>query len=981
MNNKTISIIILLILQLLSSCGISRNVNYFLKNNSYFGRILTDYIAKANEEYRTGDYIKLNSTIDSVYKYLNLTYGDDILDDEEMLNKSIEIFTLCGKYKYVEEINLKSLNKIKTEKGNESQEYCWELMTVADFYQQTGELEKSLKLYSSAQEIIIKNNWENENANGVCQNGLGIVQEKMGYYSRAESFYNNALGIAKSGKSEISVDYATTLSNLGGIYMKLGRYKESEIFYLRALEIYEKINGDNDFYFLNAQTNLAVLYSQINNYTQAIDIFNNVKLKWEKSNYSKLDQIYLNVISSLATNHAMNLQLDEAEELFRIANDIYEARQDIYSLEYSTNLINMSFVPIMNSLIKQKKEFHPQIKEIKKAVNIRTAILGENHPITIQSRTILAFTYFLEGDFKSSFQYLTETYKSIMNIVKNNFPYMSEKEKSDYYATLKGDLDVYYFICSAIAGNQPQAISDMYNLRLLTKGIIGNSTKSLYRKMRHTDDISLVKLFDNWMSMKKSWAGLNLGRVLDDSNKSLYDSLESNINVIEKELNSQADINDDELFKYVDWKNIRDYLKSDEAAVEIIRLPSLFPNIFGKTKYACLIITKDMTDNPEIVVIDDAENIENKLVSEYQNIILDFRKYISNPEYIEKPVTLNVENLLKNFYHILWEPIEKELNNNKIVYISLDGLFHKINLNTLINPVTNRYLIDEHDLRFVTNTKDILNNKKVGYFNDSVNTAVLFGNPAFSMDPHSRAGLAIRYNNMADNRIESSLYDTILRFGFNSLPGTEQEVKIIDSLLNKSNWQVKTFLDSSALEDNLKYVESPSILHIATHGKYFKDVDFKLLDFSLDTRNKLNVNPLLRSMLLFAGAQSTIFDKYPNSEDVDDGLFTAYEAMDLDLENTRLVVLSACETALGMEKDGEGVYGLQRAFYVAGASNMIISLWSVSDEATQELMVSLYEYLMKGYYPRNAFRKAQIHIRKKHPEFYYWGAFIVLGRD
>jgi CHAT domain-containing protein len=142
-------------------------------------------------------------------------------------------------------------------------------------------------------------------------------------------------------------------------------------------------------------------------------------------------------------------------------------------------------------------------------------------------------------------------------------------------------------------------------------------------------------------------------------------------------------------------------------------------------------------------------------------------------------------------------------------------------------------------------------------------------------------------------------------------------------------------------------------------------------------------------MLLFSGAENTIESKVKlannevllNRSVTDDGILTAFEAMNLNLDNTDLVVLSACETGLGDIKTGEGIYGLQRSFLVSGAKTIIMSLWSVSDDATQELMTKFYKKWISGKSKREAFKEAQLELKlnERFAYPYYWGAFVMVG--
>ena len=137
----------------------------------------------------------------------------------------------------------------------------------------------------------------------------------------------------------------------------------------------------------------------------------------------------------------------------------------------------------------------------------------------------------------------------------------------------------------------------------------------------------------------------------------------------------------------------------------------------------------------------------------------------------------------------------------------------------------------------------------------------------------------------------------------------------------------------------------------------------------------------MRAGLLLAGADKTVRQmNTKDNNDTEDGILNAYEAMILELDKTELVILSACQTGLGEIKNGEGVYGLQRAFQIAGASSIITSLWEVSDAGTQDLMSNFYNFWLKSENKHEAFRKAQLFIKEKYKYPFYWGAFVLVGK-
>ncbi len=378
----------------------------------------------------------------------------------------------------------------------------------------------------------------------------------------------------------------------------------------------------------------------------------------------------------------------------------------------------------------------------------------------------------------------------------------------------------------------------------------------------------------------------------------------------------------------ISYQNIRDLLTDSEAVVEIIRVRNFDQVFTGDSRYLALILRKG-APMPSMKVLDNGQQLETRYAKYYRNAI-------------QQKVQDDYS------YDQYWSRIEPELTGKKVIYLSPDGVYNQINLNTLKKPGAD-YFITRYDLTILGNSKDLIalkNRKAVA----AAKNATLLGFPDYG-------GQSLP-----------------------ALPGTKVEIDGIASVLKASGYKLNVLTQASATEAKLKAVKSPEVLHIATHGYFLEDVESTGSAFGVELENASD-NPLLRSGLMLAGAAKTLSGATtPNLSSNDNGILTAYEAMNMNLEGTQLIVLSACETGLGDVKAGEGVYGLQRAFLVAGAEALIMSLWKVDDAATQQLMKSFYANWIKLRNKQKAFKQAQLQLLVKYKEPYYWGAFVMMGQ-
>jgi CHAT domain-containing protein len=217
------------------------------------------------------------------------------------------------------------------------------------------------------------------------------------------------------------------------------------------------------------------------------------------------------------------------------------------------------------------------------------------------------------------------------------------------------------------------------------------------------------------------------------------------------------------------------------------------------------------------------------------------------------------------------------------------------------------------------------------------------------------------------------------RSNYTNLPFTNKEVQDINIILSTTRPEIKVNLvkGDSASESSFRNLEKrkPDLIHLATHGYYYPGNNFSSSNFLTEKYSGTNLSPMLRSGIVLAGANNS-----PGSDTENDGFLSAQEISRLDFANLDLAVLSACETGLGETIGSEGVFGLQRAFKLAGTKSLIMSLWKVPDEQTSELMALFYSNYMTGRTKSKALKDAQLAMKKKYKAPFIWGGFIILER-
>jgi CHAT domain-containing protein len=339
----------------------------------------------------------------------------------------------------------------------------------------------------------------------------------------------------------------------------------------------------------------------------------------------------------------------------------------------------------------------------------------------------------------------------------------------------------------------------------------------------------------------------------------------------------------------------------------------------------------------------------------------------------------------QNLRAMLFDPLLPALGECRRLFLSSDGDLSRLPFEILPTADGGR-LIDQYEFSYLSVGRDILRFEAESSGNPTDPLVVADPNFDLAAGQVSESGGTgpLDIEHTAGRRSQDL---DRAGFHFSRLPGTRVEGEQIAKML-----EATALFDTQALESRLKRYPSPHVLHIATHGFFLpnqkqdpNEAKPGFMTFGggadnarLDRLTRGLENPLLRSGLALAGANTWVNGGNLPAE-AEDALLNGEDVTGLDLLATELVVLSACETGLGEVQVGEGVFGLRRAFVLAGAQTLVMSLWKVPDQQTQELMTDFYRRILAGEPRAKALRQAQLAIKEKHPHPLYWGAFICQG--
>lgn len=505
----------------------------------------------------------------------------------------------------------------------------------------------------------------------------------------------------------------------------------------------------------------------------------------------------------------------------------------------------------------------------------------------------------------------------LRTLLSKNIYTMSESQREHFVNLLNDPFD---YAANLLYDHPSEELASLcFENSIFMKGLLLRSSREIANKIKHSGDTFLVSMYNQLQDYRKELSYREgLGEI---GNAIRIHQLRKDIDALDKQLAvSSRDYRIDQENNSASIRSISKSLTSDDAVVDYLQTDS------GK------LIALILTNSGKVVSV----NIGSE---EMVPIHPNAWKTYTDPTLTD----------------IIWSPIEPYLNGIKKIYYSTSGLFNSISFQALALG-QGEHLIDRYDFYLLSNISNLLS----------------LQNDEFA---ESRTNLAIWGDVDYGNKETTTSEDTIIVRGshLSHLAYSKDEIDSIQQIVIACHANISIFAGTAATEHSfrLRSGKGDNILHISTHGFFDED----------DAHSK-DHDPMYNSGLFFAGADSTwnkVETVFVSESMEDDGILRANEIQYLDFSDCTLAVLSACNTGLGHSSNTEGVYGLQRAFKLAGVEKVLMSLWNVTDYHTSEYMQTFYHYYIKeGYSDEKALRAAQSAIRKKYPHPYFWGAFVLL---
>lgn len=918
---------------------------------------LTSLQQKIEELYAAGKYHEAIPIAEEHLKLVEKLSGPDHAETASSCNDLGELFFRDGDYPHAETMLRRALAIEEKALGPEDPSAARTLLILGELHMEMGDLTGAEPIFQRALKIREKALGPDDLDLGEVLADLSELYRTVGDYGKAEPLSLRALKIYETKAGPEHPNTATVLNNQAMLYQDMSDYAKAEPLLQRALAISEKALGPDHPEVAFRLNNLAVLYmDQLGEYARAEPLL----LRALRIRETALGPEHLYTVATLmnlASCYDYLLQTEKAESLYQKCVTIQEKLQP----DHPGTAMTMSNFGHFYAKLDQPAKAEDLYR---RALKIEEKAVGPDHPDTALILQNLAWAYADKGDFAGAEQLYRralkidektfgpdhpDTERVLRNLaalkidqgktdealglalradkagqkrLANILSFTSEEQRLAFANTMApynvlGTLGRAAELAQVVLRYKGIVLDSLLEDRLAAEASANPKQREVVAQARAAKQ-RLMKL---WLEIPKD-ASLEARKKRDAERNQLSKRVEE----LEASLARQfAGLGKARRALGVTVPQVQGVLADNQVLIELV----FYNHYVGKNKsegrYGALVVAR--RGETKWVPLGNAADIK-KNVSLYQK----------SARGQTDEGTLN--RALRGLHAQLWEGIEKVLPAGaKTVIISPDAELSFVSFATLL-AADDKFLGEKYSIRYVASGRDLLRESK-----SAGNPAtVIYANPDFGTTGNAPATAS------GADGLRSTERRDLQSIVLPPLPGTAREAA---ALAERTGNSATLFLASAATEAELRRVAAPRILHLATHGFFLPEINAGaekgVADESQPRRGRL-VNPMHRSGVAMAGAQNTLQawgrGEVPPTDN--DGIVTAEEVGGLKLDGTWLVTLSACETGSGEVRAGEGVIGLRRGFVQAGAKNLLMTLWPISDDTTVEMMMDFYTEALRS---------------------------------
>ena len=917
-----------------------------------------------------------------------------------------------GQWQPAEAALERALNALQAASQVESAHGVKVLSTLATFYLKRGDLLKARSAAERAQAIADAKLESNDRERGYAALILAGIYKEFGDYRRAELLYLRAEQVWRAAGGNDAPELALSHINLAGLHHQQGNYGQAEALLLEALEISKKAKDRGRHNALAALNGLSSLYSEQGEYQRATPYAEQVLQAWDQAGrdlpgtalaHANLGQIYV----GRRDYERARLHLERALAIDKKNADPQAAAQALLALAGLKNLSDDWFgaEAAYRDVIEQLKPFSSVSAKLATAhalggiASLRLArrdlvaaeslmrqaleaanVAGPGNPMAVAGALGLAQLLTIKKDFTGAERLLQQTERALEHAAGKEHPILakvlfgkalvqwSRADAAGAFQTLAEGLDIQerqltrtlsigseaqrglllagfdlggepaIALHAGVYRTEPAAMRLAMLSILRRKGRLLDTVSNTTRVLRaHLSDADAA-LLDQLRALRGAIAARAIASsrsgASDENGSNEIASLVERADALEAQIASRSSLFQAAV-QPITLERVAAAIPADAALVEIASYRPVEGNassvdqMWGARRYVAYAMRPDGA--LQYADLGDAQTIDAACSS--------FRAALSRPGSDAKPAGRALDELVMR-------PIRRIVGGVRHLLLAPDGALNVVPFAAMVDE-QGRYSIEDFRISYLSTGRDLLRPTDLA----PRSSAVVIANPAFGGSKDSTGDLGQHLDPLAF---------------------TEEEGRQVAAALGGN----EPWLQAAANKRALMQTKGPRVLHVATHGFFLDDTQAPASSarglFRADARDKPQ-NPLLRSGLALAGANLA----------GGDGILTSLEASSLDLWGTKLVVLSACDTGVGEIKNGEGIYGLRRAFALAGAASIVMSLWMVDDEGTRDLMKAYYARLARGEGRAEALRNVQLALSHsaQYGDPWHWASFVEYGED